>query len=188
VPGDGGLEGGGGKGGATNGASGGSSAGGKASTGGVTGTGGKGTGGSATGGSSAGGAANGGADASTGTPDAAAPDAEVPFDAGTPACPNAGNYVMVSHGAGCGDLNDDAPSQRLDGNGCSGRLEFDSGGTLGVSSGTLTFDTTGVLGSIALNVGSSKMTCTGKTTSTTILLICAGDAGTCDIALVHSTN
>lgn len=185
APGDGGLEGGGAKGGATNGSSGGSSAGGKASTGGATGTGGKGAGGTT---GAGGGAAGSGTDASTGPVDAAVPDAGVSFDAGTPACPNTGNYVMVSSGAGCGDLNDDAPSQRLDSNGCSGRLEFDSGGTLGLSSGTLTFDVTGVLGASAITVGSSKMTCTGQTTATSILLTCSGDAGTCAVALAHSTN
>jgi len=88
--------------------------------------------------------------------DGASPEAST-SDAGTPGCPLFGNYSLVHNGAGCGDVSDTAPSQRVDATNCTGSIEYDSGGTLGVT-GSVTFDSGGKLASTSLKVGSQDMT------------------------------
>lgn len=184
---------------------GGSATGGASNGTGGKGTGGKGTGGGATGGAggsgggtggaSAGGSGAGGVKSDSGTPDGAdssvKPDgaaggSDGAAEAAAPACPDSGKYSFTFSGGGCGDLNSGAPSQRFDGSNCSGSLEYDSGGSKGVS-GSATFGTDGgALTATNLSIGSATMHCTGHATASTITFECSGDASTCTIHMTRT--
>lgn len=96
-------------------------------------------------------------------------------------CPNTGYYDVAASGS-CGNLDPQAPLQRLDGTGCMLYWEFE--GTNGIGSASLAYDPSGVTAGLPINLGSSLYTCTATSAHPSVTLACGGDAGTCNLSLL----
>jgi hypothetical protein len=96
-------------------------------------------------------------------------------------CPNTGYYAVAASGA-CGDLNTNAPEQRLDGTGCQLYWEYE--GSNGIGSASLSYSGAGVTTDLPITLGTAAYTCTATSAHPSVTLACVGTAGTCNLSLL----
>lgn len=96
-------------------------------------------------------------------------------------CPNTGYYSVGATGA-CGDLDPNAPEQRLDGTNCQLYWEFE--GSNGIGSNSLSYSGTGVTTDLPINLGSGAYLCTATSAHPNVTLDCVGASGTCNVSLL----
>lgn len=99
-------------------------------------------------------------------------------------CPATGYYSVGMSGS-CGDLNPNAPAQRLDGSGCNLYWEYDGVASMGIKSDSLGYSASGVTPGLPIQLGSGAYTCTATSAHPSVTLACAGGAGTCNVSLLH---
>jgi hypothetical protein len=101
-------------------------------------------------------------------------------------CPQTGYYTVAASGA-CGDLNTQAPLQRLDGTGCNLYWEYDGGSaSKGIGSGALSYNPSGVTSGLSIDLGSAAYTCTVTAAHPSVTMACTATAGTCNLSLTHT--
>jgi hypothetical protein len=96
-------------------------------------------------------------------------------------CPSTGYYDVASSGA-CGDLNPNAPEQRLDGIDCQLYWEYE--GSNGIGSASLAYSATGVTTGLPITLGTAEYSCTATSAHPSVTLSCVGAAGTCNLSLL----
>jgi hypothetical protein len=110
---------------------------------------------------------------------------------GSNGCPQLGTYSIAASGS-CGDLDTNAPRQRLDGRDpCSRYWETDNQSTnFGVTSGNLPYDTGGPTTGLTIKLGSADYTCTATVANggTEVTLACVTATGPAQSCTVTATR